>query len=477
MLGGAFVSSAGLAAKKPAAKKACVLKKKAKCKKAKLVKVKVGKQNLSGASLAGASITGATFSGTNLTGVDLRGARITNTTFTGAVVTNLDLSQARLSNVRFVGVRASGIGSRSQAREQDCSVTVEPPTSKTDDGSPPLTWFECTGGGVDLSGATLTNVLFRKSNIPGSLFVGTTFLRSGKSDPIFSFIDSQVDRSNFSRSKGARLEGDTDNESRPTKMTVVGSIFDGATGVSLDQVNATNASFGGTTFAFFEVYKTITTGSRGLNGATKVGLAAASGLPDVVRSVIIREDGYWSPGVRCATLPCAYTTAAVGSPGKVIVGSTAPVAVDLPGWACGPATPVGTPVNSWTTTCTVAAIPAAESGGTISAGGTTAETRTVTVSAQDGMLQPLALSSIHIETVTAAGGVTATKACFAQSSCTTSVAKGSLVRITMSNATGQLVGWCSAGGATVTGTAPPNSVLTCPDATVDSDLAASVMVS
>ncbi len=470
------LTGATAAAKKAPAKKACVLKKKAKCKKAKLTKVKVGKVNLTGANLAGATITGAKFNGTNLSGVNLAGAKITNTTFTGVNVTNVDLSGAKLSGVRFVGVRSSGEGKASLAREAACGPPDRPPSD------PYYLGYTCTGGGIVGTNGVFINTTFINSDIPGSMFDNASFVWTtvaGKT-PESEFAATAVDRSTFRGSSGAdmRFLYDPDRETRVNRAhraSAVGSFFDDSTDLTLIGIDASNSSFAGATGSWGAA---TTTGARGLHGTTAVTIVAEDPLPDGLTVAIVREDGYFKPGVNCDHLPCTYSTAAVGSPGKVVVGGTRPLQVRMNGWSCQSATPFSADnAVTWSTTCTVERIPAGGSTGGVQMAESTPETRTVTVNSVIAATHPpipVALAWIGIETVNAAGAVLHATSCYAVTTCVKTVTKDSLVRITVNNASGVVVVKCGP-TADLESPPPPNSfTYTCPAVAVNADLVATV---
>ncbi len=449
------LSGATEAAKKKApAKKACVLKKKAKCKKVKLTKVKVGKVNLTGANLAGATITGAKFNGTNLTGVNLSGAKITNTTFTGANVTGLDLRGATLSGVTFNRVRAAG--QSANATESECTAT---------EGAVPngTTYYSitCARTGVNMLGASIARwTRFDSASIPGSDFSGVT-------TPVIccnvlEFRSTDVSRSTFHSAKVAL---------HFWKSTVRTSVFDWSSGIR--KMEETDVS--GSTFMYASednavknaLNENIWTGARGLDGTTAVTISAAYPPPVGLEVAIVREDGYFKPGVNCPSLPCAYPTAAVGAPGKVVVGGKTPFALEIPGWTCGSATPVLLDgATTWSATCTVASIPASGSSGTVGP-----PPRSVTVNARGpGGLAPHAILSIRIEVLGADGNPADTTTCTAVASCRKTVAKGSRVRITMEDSD-LLLGTCTPTAAPL-----PGTTVICPVVEVNEDLLTTVEV-
>ncbi len=477
----------------PPAKK-CVLKKKATCKKARVTKAKVGKVSLKGANLAGATISKSTFTGTNLSGVDFTGATITGTTFTGANLTGVDMSKAKISNTTFskvtvtdlslAGARLSNVvfrnvrvretrGGHEAARSHGCTTITVTGTF--------VDSYICTGGGVNARGALVQgDVSFKQSVIPHSDFSG---IRSG--GHFVFFWGSDVSDSTFA-GRGGWFQFAGFNPPGATALvrtTIARSVVDDAMLRCMGSTDAPYASFLGTRFADscdsdaqrYTGHNDLT-GARGLAGSAAVTVSAPAGTPSGFRTALIREDGFFRPGILCETLPCTKVLA-VGAPVIAQVSGSTPLSLSIPGWTCAPI--AGQEAGLHIARCSITSLPAPSVTGTVAPGpGSTPVNRSVRVNTSDGgSMQPAPLAQARIEVITGLGVVLSTETCFGQNTCVMSVLDGATVRVTVTDTAHQLVGWCAAGAPMFTGSSPPNSTYVCSDATVTADRVVTVYLS
>lgn len=451
------------AATKASAKKGCALKKKAKCKKAKLTKVKVGKVNLSGTDLRGAVITGATFSGTNLSGVDMAGARITNTTFRNVNVARLNLSRATLRNVTFIG--AGGVAKAAQAREAEC---------KTVESAGSLYTLECTPGGVSMRGAILitdtgnAGVVFRKSNIPRSDFRGIT-----RSDARHVAVVGFTDGTDVSASFLGPAATLRDAVFEFDRATARGAVMDGAWFTVFDQTDATDSTMLGMRLISggpdIRGRRNQLQGVRGLDGVATVTIVGPSGVsPPGLRTVQVREDGLFRPGILCEALPCVRQGVAVGAPAVATAMGTEPLVMSIPGWTCSAPAPTTTDgVQVYRTTCSIRSLPAGNVSGSLAR--EPVPMVAVTATADSGVpATATAITRLSFVVTPPGGGASDTTTCAAASTCTREVIPGSTVSVRAYDATRVVVAQCP--GATEARLTSPVTEFACPGQTVSTAL-------
>jgi uncharacterized protein YjbI with pentapeptide repeats len=402
-------------AAKPAKSKAtCSLKKKAKCKKAKLTGVKVGKQNLSGTNLKGATISGATFTGTNLSGVDLSGARLTDVTFKNVNLSGATLAGARLKGVTFRGASAAS----PPARTRDVLMC----RAVNRDGGVYTILTGCTSPSIDFSRTSFTKAVFYESTFENANFQDASFTDSG-------FVDGSLVGANFT---GATFVSENNEDFQDVTMT--GSMFDDSVGArfysqdggSTHGGRLVGASFLNAKGTNFDPELSAAAGVRGLSGAVSVVVQPGLGSPPYTSISIV---GAWSGSHYAVSSEC---TSKAGSSGKcrrtVAKGDTVTTTLVTPGavvvTASGLTCTSSALASKYQTTCTgIATQDVTVSYAVIS--------YAVTVNSvlQNG--SPTPMSKIRFESVAADGTRTILTSCILKSTCSTSVAVGTVVRVSV----------------------------------------------
>jgi hypothetical protein len=232
---------------------------------------------------------------------------------------------------------------------------------------------------------------------------------------------------------------------------------------------ARNATFVGTFFLLDPLRESMDNdflGARGLDGVSAVTIAGPGGLvPPGLRTVQIREDGYFRPGILCESIPCARQSVAVGAPVIATAAGTAPLVLALPGWNCAAADPaLSDGVIVYRSTCSITHLPPGDVSGTL----TSVPIPRVRVSVEADSGTPgstTSVSGISFVIRSPGSSTSETVACTSADTCTADVLPGARVSVHAQDATRVLSVQCPGEAGLLM--ASPGDGLACPASEVN----------
>ncbi|MGE3812944.1 MAG: pentapeptide repeat-containing protein, partial [Candidatus Nanopelagicales bacterium] len=139
--------------------------------------VETGQTQLAGADLSGASFDGAMITDTNLSDADLSGADLRKASLESVTVSSADFTGALLDGVTMNGTSGTPLGLPAGWTEKYGNIWG--PYVRVGKVNAQSSWNDGDLSGIDLSHATLTNVLFARSDVEGMDLSSATFHRFG----------------------------------------------------------------------------------------------------------------------------------------------------------------------------------------------------------------------------------------------------------------------------------------------------------